>query len=154
MRNRTLSALICAAVLTIPVATSASRLHAAAATPAAATAAATSPGVSNLMARDLLGVPGKEVRMLTVEYAPGGSSRPHRHNAQVFVYVLQGSLRMQVRGLPAVTLKAGDTFYESPDDVHEVSANASETEPAKFLVFTVKDKSAPVSSPSSQRPQS
>ena len=154
MRINTASALICAAVFTIAVGSSASRLHAATATPAVSAAASTHPEVNDLMARDLLGVPGKEVRMLTVEYAPGGSSPPHRHNAQVFVYVLHGSLRMQVRGLPAVTLKSGDTYYESPDDVHEVSANASETEPAKFLVFTLKDKTAPVSSPASQRPQS
>jgi quercetin dioxygenase-like cupin family protein len=154
MRIRTAAALICAAVFTVAVGSSASRLHAETATLAASAAASASPAVNDLMARDLVGVAGKEVRMLTVEYAPGGSSPSHRHDAEVFVYVLQGSLRMQVRGLPAVTLKAGDTFYESPHDVHEVSANASDTEPAKFLVFMVKDKAAPVSSPPSQRPQS
>ena len=83
--------------------------------------------------------------MLTVEYIPGGASLPHRHDAQVFVYVLEGNLRMQIAGSPEVTLKRGQTFYESPTDVHVVSANASKTEPAKILVFIVKDKDKPVS---------
>jgi len=83
--------------------------------------------------------------MLTVEYLPGGASLPHRHDAQVLVYVLQGELTMQVAGSPAVTLHSGETFYESPTDIHVVSANASKTEPAKILVVMVKDKSAPVS---------
>ena len=78
--------------------------------------------------------------METVEYAPGGKSPPHRHHAQVFVYVLEGAVRMQVQGLPAVTLGPGGTFYESPDDVHTISENASQTKPAKFLVVMVKDK--------------
>jgi quercetin dioxygenase-like cupin family protein len=152
MSLRSASAIICAAVFTIVLASSSPRSHAAAA-PVSRTASP-STLVKDLMSRDLSGVPGKEVRVLTVEYAPGGSSAPHRHNAQVFVYVLQGSLRMQVRGLPAVTLQAGETFYESPDDVHEVSANASDTEPAKFLVFIVKDKAAPISSPANPSPRS
>ena len=75
----------------------------------------------------------------TVEYAPGGKSPPHRHHAQVFVYVLEGSVRMQVQGSPAVTLSPGGTFYESPDDLHVVSENASQTKPAKFLVVMVKN---------------
>ncbi len=83
--------------------------------------------------------------MLTVEYVPGGASLAHRHNAQVFVYVLQGSVRMQVQGAPLVTLGPGDTFYEGPEDIHTVSANASATEPARILVFMVKDKAAPSS---------
>ena len=78
----------------------------------------------------------------TVEYAPGGKSPPHRHHAQVFVYVLEGSVRMQVQGSPAVTLGPGGTFYESPDDLHAVSENASQTKAAKFLVVMVKDKAA------------
>ena len=101
--------------------------------------------VQELMTKDLVGAPGKELRMLTVEYPPGGASPPHRHDAQVFVYVLAGALRMQVAGAPAVTLAAGQTFYEGRDDVHTLSANASRTEPAKFLVLMVKDKGAPVS---------
>jgi len=83
--------------------------------------------------------------MLTVEYVAGGASLPHRHNAQVFVYVLSGSVRMQVEGSPAVKLGPGQTFYEGPDDIHTVSANASRTKPAMILVFMVKDKDAPAS---------
>ena len=103
-------------------------------------AAAADAVVAQLMARDLIGMPGKEVTMETVEYAPGGKSAPHRHHAQVFVYVLEGSLRMQVQGSPAATLGPGGTFYESPDDIHVVSENASQSKPAKFLVVMVKDK--------------
>jgi quercetin dioxygenase-like cupin family protein len=99
--------------------------------------------VKPLVTRDLAGIPGKEVVMLTVEYLPGGASMPHRHDANVFVYVLEGSMIMQVKGKEPVTLKPGDTFYEGPDDIHETSANASKTEPAKFLVFIVKDKGVP-----------
>ena len=99
--------------------------------------------VAELLSKDLAGVPGKEAVMLTVEYPPGGSSSAHRHDANVFVYVLAGTLRMQVDGAPAVTLEAGDTFYENPDDVHRVSANASTTEPVKFIVVMIKDKGKP-----------
>jgi quercetin dioxygenase-like cupin family protein len=99
--------------------------------------------VKPLLSRDLIGSPGKEVDLLTVEYPPGGSSGPHRHNAQTFVYVLAGHVTMQVRGGPEVTLGPGQTFYEGPDDVHVVSKNASQTEPAKFLVVFVKTKGAP-----------
>jgi|SRR5450631_721440 quercetin dioxygenase-like cupin family protein len=102
--------------------------------------------VKELMTRDLVGSAGKEVLMVTVEYLAGGASLPHRHNAQVFVYVLEGQVRMQVKGSAAVTLGPGETFYESPDDVHTISANASRTKPARILVFIVKDKGAPVSS--------
>jgi len=96
--------------------------------------------VAPLITRDLVGMPGKEVTVETVEYPPGGKSPPHSHHAQVFVYVLEGSLRMQVQGSPLVTLAPGATFYESPDDLHVVSENASATKPAKFLVVMVKDK--------------
>jgi quercetin dioxygenase-like cupin family protein len=81
--------------------------------------------------------------MITVEYLPGGASLPHRHNAQVFVYVLDGAVRMQTQGTAPVTLGPGKTFYESPGDIHTVSANASRTKPARMLVFMVKDKDAP-----------
>lgn len=101
--------------------------------------------VTPLMTRDLIGARGKEVLMITVAYVPGGASLPHRHDAQVFVYVLEGRLTMQVRGSPAVTLGPGQTFYEGPDDVHQLSANASRTAPAKILVFMVKDKAKPAS---------
>jgi quercetin dioxygenase-like cupin family protein len=111
------------------------------------TAAPPSAAVQQLMLKDLAATPGKEVLMATVVYPPGGASAPHRHDAQVFVYVLEGALLMQVQGGPQVTLKPGDTFYESPTDVHTVSANASKTAAAKFLVFIVKDKGAPATRP-------
>jgi quercetin dioxygenase-like cupin family protein len=103
--------------------------------------------VSPLVTKDLTGIPNKEGTMLTVQYVPGGSSLPHRHDAHVFVYVLEGSVKMQVDGQPVVTLTAGQTFYESPGDVHRVSANASTTQPAKILVFMVKDKDKPATRP-------
>ena len=103
--------------------------------------------VKPLLTESLTGIPGKEVLMLTVEYLPGGASLPHRHDAEVFVYVLEGSLIMQVDGQEPVTLKVGQTFHERPSDVHRKSANASATEHAKFLVFIVKDKNKPVSTP-------
>ena len=99
--------------------------------------------VTTLLTKNLAGIPGKEGSMLTVEYAPGASSAIHRHNANTFVYVLEGSVVMQVRGGKEVTLGSGQTFYESPDDIHTVSKNASATKPAKFLVFFVKEKGAP-----------
>ena len=99
--------------------------------------------VTPLMGQDLTGISGKEGVMLTVEYAPGASSASHRHNAHTFVYVLEGSVVMQVAGGSPVTLGPGQTFYESPEAVHAVSKNASDTRPAKFLVFFVKDKGAP-----------
>jgi quercetin dioxygenase-like cupin family protein len=98
--------------------------------------------VMQLLTKELVGNPGKEVLMSTVTYPPGGASPPHRHDAQVFVYVLEGELIMQVQGGPKLTLKPGETFYESPSDVHSVSANASQTAPAKFLVFIIKEKGA------------
>lgn len=108
--------------------------------------AAQAATVKELMVRGLAGPAGKEVRMMTVDYIPGGASLPHRHNAQVFVYVLDGMVRMQVDGAAAVTLGPGETFYEGPEDVHRISANASPTRPARLLVFIVMDKGAPVSS--------
>ncbi|HEY3784808.1 MAG TPA: cupin domain-containing protein [Steroidobacteraceae bacterium] len=109
--------------------------------------------VSMLMSHDLTGIAGKEAVMLTVEYAPGGSSPPHRHDANVFVYVLEGAINMQIDGQKQVTLTAGQTFYEGPSDVHVVSANASATQPAKFLVVMVKDKNAPVGRPAGSAPR-
>jgi len=113
----------------------------------AGAAAAQGARATPLLAKDLTGIPGKEATMTTVEYPPGGSSAEHRHNAHVFVYVLEGSVVMQVKGGKEVTLGPGQTFYESPDDVHTVSRNASATQPAKFLVFFVKDKGAPATVP-------
>ena len=103
--------------------------------------------VAPLMTKDLTGIPNKEATMLTVQYLPGGASLPHRHNAHVFVYVLEGTLKMQVEGQPVVTLTPGQTFYENPTDVHTVSANASATQLAKILVFMVKDKDKPATLP-------
>ena len=100
--------------------------------------------VTSLVSKDLREFSGKEGLMITVEYAPGGSDPVHRHKAHAFVYVLEGSVVMQVKGGKEVTLTPGQTFYEGPDDVHVVSRNASSTNPAKFLVFFVKDKGAPV----------
>jgi quercetin dioxygenase-like cupin family protein len=88
--------------------------------------------------------PGKEGVMITVEYPPGSTDPIHRHNADAFVYVLEGSIVMQVRGGKEVTLTPGQTFYEGPSDVHVVGRNASQTKPAKFVVFFVKDKGAPI----------
>ena len=92
-------------------------------------------------------IPGKEGTMLIVEYPPGGADPVHRHNANAFVYVLEGSVIMQVKGSEPVTLHPGQTFYEGPDDIHVVGRNASKTEPAKFLVVLVKNKGAPILTP-------
>ncbi len=100
--------------------------------------------VTPLLSKDLTDFPGKEGLMITVEYPPGGSDPIHRHNAHAFVYVLEGSIVMQVRGGKEVTLTPGQTFYEGPSDVHVVGRNASQTKPAKFVVFLVKEKGAPV----------
>src|SRR6478672_10315199 len=100
--------------------------------------------VSQLMSKDLTEFPGKEGLMITVEYPPGSSDPIHRHNAHAFVYVLEGSIIMQVKGGKELTLTPGQTFYEGPDDVHVVGRNASSTKPAKFVVFFIKDKGAPV----------
>ena len=103
--------------------------------------------VAMLFKQELADMAGKAGQMLTVEFAPGEVSAPHRHNAHTFVYVLQGSVVMQVQGGEAKTLTAGQTFYENPDDIHTVANNASDTEPAKILVFFIKDSDAPASMP-------
>ena len=100
--------------------------------------------VTPLMSKDLTEFPGKEGLMVTVEYPPGSSDPIHRHNAYGFIYVLEGSIVMQVRGGKELTLTPGQTFYEGPDDVHVIGRNASQTKPAKFVVFFVKDKGAPI----------
>jgi quercetin dioxygenase-like cupin family protein len=107
------------------------------------TAVAQEPKVTPLMSKDLPESPGKEALMITVEHAPGGLSASHRHNAHAFVYVLEGSVVMQLKGGQEVTLTAGQSFYEGPGDVHVVDRNASTTQPAKFLVLLIKDKGAP-----------
>jgi quercetin dioxygenase-like cupin family protein len=101
-------------------------------------------GVTKLMSKIMKDVSGKEGLLITVDYPPGGSTPIHRHNAHAFVYVLEGSIVMQLKGGKPVTLTPGQTFYESPNDVHIVSRNASSTQPAKFVVFLVKENGAPV----------
>jgi quercetin dioxygenase-like cupin family protein len=108
------------------------------------TVMAQEPKITQLMSKNLINIPGKEVLMITVEYAPGGSDPIHRHNASAFVYVLEGSVVMQLKGGKQITLAPGETFYEGPDDVHVVGRNASKTKPAKFLVFLIKDPGTPV----------
>ena len=100
--------------------------------------------VTSLMSKDLKDFPGKEGLLITVEYPPGATDPIHRHNAHAFVYVLEGSIVMQLKGGKEVTLTPGQTFYEGPDDVHIVGRSADKTKPAKFIVFLVKDKDAPV----------
>jgi quercetin dioxygenase-like cupin family protein len=108
------------------------------------TAMAEQAKVTPLMSKDLTENPGKEALMIMVEYPPGSSDPIHRHNAQAFVYVLEGSIVMQVKGGEQITLTPGQTFYEGPDDVHVVGRNASSTKPAKFVVILIKNKGAPV----------
>jgi quercetin dioxygenase-like cupin family protein len=99
--------------------------------------------VKRLMTKDLPDVIGKEGMMETVDFAPGEVSQPHRHNADLFVYVLEGSVITQVKGGSPQTVHTGEVFYESPTDVHIVSRNASTTQPATLLVFFVKKIGAP-----------
>ena len=108
------------------------------------TLVAQEPKVTELMSKDLTNCSGKEGLMITVEYPPGSSDPIHRHNACGFIYVLEGSIVMQVRGGKEMTLTPGQTFYEGPDDVHVIGRNASKTKPAKFVGFFVKDKGAPI----------
>jgi len=105
--------------------------------------AAPEPKVSSLFSKELTDIPGKEGTMLFVEYPPGGEDPVHRHNAHGFIYILEGTVVMQVKGGKEVTLKAGETFYEGPDDVHVVGRNASKTDPARFVVVLIKEKGAP-----------
>ena len=107
------------------------------------TASAQEAKVTSLMSKDLPESPGREVLMITVEHAPGGASAIHRHNAHAFVYVLEGSVVMQLKGGQQVILTPGQSFYEGPNDVHLVDQNASSSRPAKFLVVLIKNKGAP-----------
>src|SRR5262245_52204949 len=100
--------------------------------------------VKELFAIDLPDYPGKEGRMIEVSYPPGGGDIVHRHDAHAFVYVLEGEIVMQWKGKPAVTLKAGQTFYEGPNDIHVVGRNASSTAPARFVVVLLKARGAPI----------
>ena len=110
----------------------------------AADVAANSAEVKDLFAIDLADYPGKEGRMIEVSYPPGARDMAHRHDAHAFVYVLEGQIVMQLKGQREVTLKAGQTFYEGPADVHVVGRNASNTEPARFVVVLLKAKGAPI----------
>ncbi|HTO48233.1 MAG TPA: cupin domain-containing protein [Burkholderiales bacterium] len=103
--------------------------------------------VSPLMSKPLSNLPGKEGLLIAVEYPPGAADPVHRHNAHAFIYVLEGSVVMQVKGGPEMILTPGQTFYEGPNDLHTVGRNASNTKPAKFLVFLVKDEGDPVLTP-------
>jgi quercetin dioxygenase-like cupin family protein len=103
--------------------------------------------VAPLMTKPLAGIEGQEATMLTVELPPGADSPPHRHNASTFVYVLEGTVVMQVQGGAQQTLTVGQTFYESPTDIHTVSRNPSKTAPAKILVVMVKPVGAPITVP-------
>ena len=105
------------------------------------------PEVAELMTQALADYPGKEAVLITVEYPPGGGDPVHRHDAHGFIYVLEGSIVMGVRGGESVTLKPGQTFYEGPNDVHTIGRNASKTEPAKFLVILLKNKDKPIFTP-------
>ena len=109
--------------------------------------------VKELFAVDLPDYPGKEGRMVEVSYTPGDTDAVHRHDADAFVYVLEGEVVMQLQGKPAVTLKAGDTFYEGPKDVHVVGRNASSTKPARFVVVFLKAKGAPILTPVEESPK-
>jgi quercetin dioxygenase-like cupin family protein len=113
-------------------------------------AAADAADVKELFAIDLADYPGKESRVLEVSYPPGARDVVHRHDAHAFVYVLEGEIVMQLKGQPAVTLKAGQTFYEGPNDVHVVGRNASNMEPARFVVVLLKAKGSPILTPAKE----
>jgi len=112
-----------------------------------ATVPAKAADVKELFAIDLAEYPGKEGRMIEVSYPPGAQDVVHRHDADAFVYVLEGTIIMQLKGKPPVTVKAGQTFYEGPDDIHLIGRNASDSEPARFVVVLLKNKGAPVLTP-------
>lgn len=106
--------------------------------------AAPEAAVTALMSKTLADIPGKEALLITVDYPPGGADPVHRHDAHAFIYVLEGSIVMGVKGGEEVTLKPGQTFYEGPGDIHTVARNASSTKPAKFLVLLIKQEGVPV----------
>ena len=112
-----------------------------------ATVSAKAADVKELFAIDLADYPGKEGRVIEVSYPPGAQDVVHRHDAHAFVYVLEGQIVMQLKGQPAITLKPGQTFYEGPTDVDVVGRNASNTEPARFVVVLLKGKGAPILTP-------
>jgi quercetin dioxygenase-like cupin family protein len=107
-------------------------------------ASAIDAAVTPLMSKDMADIPGKEGTVITVEYPPGAVDPVHRHHAHAFVYVLEGTIVMQLKGGKEVTLTPGQTFYEGPNDIHTVGRNASNTKPAKFLVVLIKEKGAEI----------
>ncbi len=109
--------------------------------------AAPEASVTPLRSEPLPDYPGKELQMIVVDYPPGAVDPVHRHDAHAFVYVLEGSIVMGVKGSKEVTLKPGDTFHEGPNDIHTVGRNASATQPAKFVVFLLKKQGAPILTP-------
>jgi quercetin dioxygenase-like cupin family protein len=109
----------------------------------AAQQASNAPKTTTLLSKPLQGIEGKEGLMTVIDFPPGASAPAHRHNANVFVYVLEGSIVTQLEGQALVTLTAGQTYTESPTDTHRVARNASETAPARMLVFFVKDQGVP-----------
>jgi quercetin dioxygenase-like cupin family protein len=112
--------------------------------PRVPTARADGPTVRTLMSKDLAGDPDREVVVISVEFGPGGADAVHRHYAQGFVYVMEGTVEMQVKGGELMTLGPGQVFYEGPDDVHVIGRNASTTKPAKLVAVLVKKKGAPL----------
>jgi quercetin dioxygenase-like cupin family protein len=118
-----------------------------AALPMLAAVPAEAADVKELFAIDLADYPGREGRMIEVSYPPGARDVVHRHDAHAFVYVLEGQIVMQLKGQRTVTLKAGQTFYEGPADIHVVGRNASDTAPARFVVVLLKARGAPILTP-------
>jgi len=146
-RLSTLPALLAVALLAVAL-PAAALAHGMPAAPASTPASTTlHPDVAQLMAKSLADYPGKEIVVITVDYPPGIVEQAHHHDAHAIVYVLEGHIVMGVKGQPEQTLKAGDTFYEGPDDIHTIGRNASRTEPARFLVFILKDKKNPIVMP-------
>ena len=114
-----------------------------AAGPAVAQDAAPAAIVTELMTKPLADYPDKEALVLNVVFPPGAVDPVHRHDAHAFVYVVEGSIVMGLRGGKTVTLTPGQTFYEGPNDVHTVGRNASNTKPARFVVVLLKNRGEP-----------
>lgn len=149
-RTATMKTIMLVVLLLAPATLMAQQPAASQAPQASAATQAPQAAVTPLTSKDLPDFPGKEVLMITVEYPPGSVDPIHRHNAHAFIYVLEGSIIMQVKGGKEVTLTPGQTFYEGPNDIHVVGRNASSTKPAKFVVFFIKDKGAPVLVPAQE----
>jgi quercetin dioxygenase-like cupin family protein len=114
---------------------------------AAGATAGAQDAVKSVFQTDVGDLTDQEILILEVNYPPGNDSPVHRHNAHTIVYVLEGAVVMQVEGSEPQTLGAGEVFYETPEDVHTVSRNASDTEAAKILVFFLKGQGAATTEP-------